>query len=300
MVRGLQQKRLQSYDGTELCYYIGGSGPAVVLANGLGGPVPAYQYIIEQLIGEYTVLTWDYRGMFGSGHPQASSDLSVHHQVGDMQALMKREGIGQAVIVGWSMGVQVCCEYTYQNPAQVAGMVLLCGVAGSPFKTLPGGALVGRAIPSLMKIGKVSAKPLGALSRRLTQWKGFVPLMQKFGAIAPSLDSELFGDIAQEFAGMDMAVYCETLKQLGEHDGYGNLPSVRVPTLLVAGDKDVMTPKSAAQRMQSEIPGAVLAVVRGGTHYTPVEFPGRVGKEIDVFLRGVEGFEPASCRMSMS
>ncbi|MBL4634975.1 MAG: alpha/beta hydrolase [Kofleriaceae bacterium] len=300
MVRGLQQKRLQSYDGTELCYYIGGSGPAVVLANGLGGPVPAYKYIIEQLISEYTVLTWDYRGMFGSGQPVVSGDLSVYHQVGDMRALMESEGIGQAVIVGWSMGVQVCCEYTYQNPAQVAGMVLLCGVAGVPFKTLPGGALVGRAIPSLLNVGKMSAKPLGALSQRLTQWKGFVPMMQKLGAIAPSLDSELFGDIAQEFAGMDMGVYCETLKQLGEHDGYDNLSSVRVPTLLVAGDKDLMTPKTAAQRMQSEIPGAKLAVVSGGTHYTPVEFPDRVGKEIDDFLRGVEGFEPASCRMSMS
>lgn len=300
MVSGLERKRLTSTDGTELCYYVGGNGPAVVLANGLGGPLPSYRYIVEQLLGEYTIVSWDYRGMFGSGPPPNAKDLSVEHQVSDMRELLAAEAIEQAVIVGWSMGVQVCCEYIYQNPAQVAGMVLLCGVAGSPFATLPGGALLGRAIPPLMNVGKRGARPLGALSQRLTRWKGFVPMMQRLGAIAPGLDSELFEDIAKEFASMDMAVYCETLKQLGAHDGYGNLSSVDVPTLLVAGDKDVMTPKSAALRMQSAISQSRLAVVEGGTHYTPVEFPERVGREIDAFLRGVEGFEPAACRLDMS
>ena len=95
MGASLEQKRLTSFDGTEISYHVGGSGPAVVLANGLGGPLPAYRYIIEQLIPDYRVLTWDYRGLYNSGTPPQKNDLSVEHSVEDMHCLMAEEGLIQ-------------------------------------------------------------------------------------------------------------------------------------------------------------------------------------------------------------
>ena len=98
MLEGLQQKRLSSYDGTDLCYYTGGTGPAVVLANGLGGPIGSYRHIVEQLGSDYKVLTWDYRGLYGSGRPSDASAVSMDHQIRDLELLMAEEGIDQAVI----------------------------------------------------------------------------------------------------------------------------------------------------------------------------------------------------------
>lgn len=296
MATALQRKYLTSYDGTELCYHTGGSGPAVVLANGLGGPLASYRHIIEQLQCDYKILTWDYRGLYGSGRPPDVSDVGMDHHLRDMELLMEVEGIDHAIVVGWSMGVQVGFEFYRRHPEQVAGLFMLCGVAGSPFRTVPGAPVAGSAIPTLMNLGKRRAKSISQIAGMVTRWKGLVPLLQRAGVVAPSLDMNIFRDIATEFASLDVEVYCETLKQLGDHDAYSVLPEIRVPTLLLAGTKDVMTPRSVSERMHRAIDDCRLVVVEGGTHYTPVEFPDRVGDALDSFLEEIAGFEPARSR----
>lgn len=300
MIPGLEEKRLSSYDGTDLCYYTGGSGPAVILANGLGGPIGSYRHIVSQLGPDYKVLTWDYRGLYGSGRPADLAAVSMDHQIRDLELLMAAEGIDNAILVGWSMGVQVAFEFCQRHPSSVAGLVMLCGVAGSPFRTLRGLPMAHRVVPSMMSLGRRNAQAVSQVGRRLTQWRGLVPLMQRLGVVAPRLDSDVFREITSAFASLDVEVYCETLRQLGEHDAYCTLKDIRVPTLLVAGDKDLMTPRRVSERMQGEIDNCRLVVVPGGTHYTPVEFPEMIAAELDVFLRGIVGFEPAACRQRRS
>ncbi len=157
-----------------------------------------------------------------------------------------------------------------------------------------------RFIPPVMQLGKRSAWAVSQFGRRVTKWQGLVPLMQRAGVVAPSLDMDVFRAITSEFASLDVEIYCETLRQLGEHDAYGMLGDIRVPTLLIAGDKDMMTPRAVSERMQSEIADCRLVVVPGGTHYTPVEFPEMVASELDRFLRRVAGYEPAAYRQSLS
>jgi pimeloyl-ACP methyl ester carboxylesterase len=57
-----------------------------------------------------------------------------------------------------------------------------------------------------------------------------------------------------------------------------------VPTAIITGDRDLLTPLVTSERMQRLIPGATLRVLRGGTHYTPVEFPSEVGDEVEALL----------------
>ncbi len=300
MHHALQTRRLTSFDGTELCYYTGGSGPAVVLANGLGGPVASYRHVLAELGSDYRILSWDYRGLYGSGRPRNRGHLGMDHHIRDMEVLMAAEGISEAIVVGWSMGVQVGFEFYRRHPDQVAGMVMLCGVAGAPFETVPGGRLAGSLIAPLMQLGKRNARAVQLLSRRVGSWRGLVPLMQKAGIVAPSLDMDVFRDIVRDFSAMDMEIYCETLRQLGHHDARDVPPSVQVPTLLIAGDRDLMTPRTVSERIHSEIDDCHLVVVEGGTHYTPVEFPDQVRSEISRFLGRVEGYQPASYRRNFA
>lgn len=296
----MQQKRLSSYDGTDLCYYTGGKGPAVILANGLGGPFSSYRHIVSQLRCDYKLLSWDYRGTFRSQRPRELAAVSVDHHIRDMELLMEVEGIDEAVVLGWSMGVQVALEFYRRHPERVAGLVMLCGVAGAPFASLRGVPMPTRVMPPLIELGKRNAALVGRIAQLVTGWRGFLPLMQRVGLAAPSVDREVFREISQDFASVDVEVYCETLKQLGDHDARSVLQAVRVPTLLVSGDRDRMTPRSASERMHAQIDGSRLVVIEGGTHYTPVEFPERVATALDSFLREVAGYEPAPCRQSYS
>ncbi len=300
MLDALQKRRLTSFDGTELCYYTGGSGPAVVLANGLGGPLGSYRHVLAELGADYKILSWDYRGLYGSGRPPQRDALSMDHHIRDMEVIMAEEGVDEAIVVGWSMGVQVGFEFYRRHPDQVAALVMLCGVAGAPFKTVPGGPAAGSLISPLMQLGKRNSRALQVLSRRVGNWKGLVPLLQKAGFVAGSLDMDVFRQIVQDFAAMDMEIYCETLRQLGRHDARDVPKSVEVPTLLIAGERDLLTPLQVSERIHSEIDDCRLVVVKGGTHYTPVEFPDQVRSELNTFLRRVAGYEPVSCRQGVA
>jgi pimeloyl-ACP methyl ester carboxylesterase len=75
------------------------------------------------------------------------------------------------------------------------------------------------------------------------------------------------------------------VRSLGEHDAARVLEKIRVPTLVIAGDRDAFTPRQLAQQMARRIPRGELLLVRGATHYTAVEFPELVNLRIEKFFR---------------
>jgi pimeloyl-ACP methyl ester carboxylesterase len=82
-----------------------------------------------------------------------------------------------------------------------------------------------------------------------------------------------------------MEPFFRNLRAIGEHDAGDVLEAVDLPTLVVTGDRDLMTPVALAQQMARKIPTAEILVVRGGTHYTAVEYPELVSLRIERFFR---------------
>lgn len=292
MVPGIEHRRLVSYDGTELAYQVRGSGPPIVLANGLGGTYAAFRHIYAALEHDYRILCWDYRGLYDSGPPPKRHHLGMDHQVRDLEILLDHEGIDRAVCIGWSMGVQVNFELAKRSPERVAGIVAINGTAGRPFDTAMASRLARHVIPMLLTAAKRQSRLIGMAAQHAVAWDGLVPLMQRFGFVGETLDEEVFRDVAEGVAYLDIGLYCETLAQLGEHDARDVLSSLRVPVLIITGEKDRMTPEATARAMHHAIRGARLVVIAGGTHYTPVEYPGLVTEELLAFLERVPGWEP--------
>src|SRR5207237_4049081 len=94
-----------------------------------------------------------------------------------------------------------------------------------------------------------------------------------FGMVSETIDMDVFRDLAAGFGTVDWRVYSDLLHRLGEHDAEDALAFVKVPTAIVTGDRDILTPPFTAERMHRAIPGSRLVVIKGGTHYTPVEYP---------------------------
>src|SRR3569623_3517701 len=80
MVPGIQLGLIAARDGTRIGYQVRGEGPAVVLANGLGGTYLAIRYLYAAL-GAYKTICWDYRGLYTSGPASAPTANTVVHPV---------------------------------------------------------------------------------------------------------------------------------------------------------------------------------------------------------------------------
>lgn len=281
----VEERRAVSFDGTELAYHVTGEGPPIVLANGLGGSWKAWKHQIAYLSDRYRFISWDYRGLYRSGPPGDPDALGIDAQVKDVLAVLEAENVDRTAVLGWSMGVQVALELFRVEPERVSSLVLVNGVAGRPWETVLDLDAMKHVVPRALGVARAMPGFVGSLTRRVTSWPETVGWAKRLGLAGRTLDEDLWADLAGSFQDLDMDVYVRTLEKLGLHDAWATLDQVDIPTLVVAGDRDLFTPRSAAERMVRAIRGAELLVVPGGTHYVAVEYPELVNLRIEKFLR---------------
>ncbi|HVJ20676.1 MAG TPA: alpha/beta hydrolase [Polyangiaceae bacterium] len=280
----IERQDVTAQDGAKLRAYVAGKeGPTLVLASGLGGPVSAWRYQIAHFARQYRVVSWDYRGLFGSALARPDDPVDVAIQASDLERVLDHLGTKQAIVVGWSMGVQVALEHYRRRPERTTHLVLINGTAGRPFEgvLMPG---AGRLLPPLLRRAHYFHRAGGRLLRRAARTRAALDVVQRMGSLTTALPPDLLEELALEFAEIDLGVYLRTLRALGEHDAHPELGDVNVPALVIAGGRDVFTPKEQAERMARAMERSELVVVPGATHYTATEFPDVVNQRIEAFL----------------
>ena len=287
----VEEHKIPSFDGTEIAYHTAGEGPVVLLANGLGGSWKAWTHQISYLQDRYRFVSWDYRGMYRSATPANRDALRVEDHVKDALAILAAEKIDRCAILGWSMGVQVALELFRVAPEKVAALALVNGVAGRPWETVADLKGLEHVLPKVLGAAQTVPGIIQALTRRVVTWPETVAWAKRIGLASKTLDDEVFSEIAQTFKDLDMSVYISILEKLGEHDAWGVLDTIDVPTLIVAGERDLFTPRSAAERMSEMVRGAEFLAVPGATHYLAVEYPELLNLRLEKFFRE-RGYSP--------
>ncbi len=290
---------VRGHDGTELMGYDcgGGPGPTLVLANGLGGNIDAWRYFTDFFGPKHRIVSWDYRGLYRSG-PAAGSDYSVATHADDGIAVMDALGVDKAILVGWSMGVQVSFEMVRRHAARVVGLVMINGTFGRPLatafapllKTSPIKPLIPAILRGLEAVAFL-AEPAQPYAQRVVQIKASLAVLKALGMVSQTLDDKMFVELATQVAGLNMPRYMAILNSLGDHCAEAILPQIDRPTLIISGDRDLFTPVQQSREMVRRIPEAELLVIPSGTHYTPLEFPELIHLRVQKFLRERLGFD---------
>ncbi|MCX5748032.1 MAG: alpha/beta hydrolase [Proteobacteria bacterium] len=287
----VEQRHLVMRDGTRIGYQLRGEhGPCVVLANGLGGTYIAFRALYEALEG-YRVLCWDYRGLYSSSPPTKRVANTVAHQVDDLIEILDHEQLGDVVIVGWSMGVQVAFEAIRRHRVRIKGVLAINGTYGRAFKTVMGSRLIGQMIPTMLRLVKAQAGLVGRATKVVAGSDALINAMKRFGLVSQTIDVEIFRTVAAGFQTIDWVIYSDLLARLDEHDAEDVLATIDVPVAIVPGDKDLMTPPTTAEHLHRKIPGSRMVVIEGGTHYTPVEYPAILADELHRLLDRVNGWQ---------
>ncbi|MBS1118745.1 MAG: Alpha/beta hydrolase [Deltaproteobacteria bacterium] len=290
----IEQRHVLAVDGTRIGYQVVGDGPCIVLANGLGGTYVAFRYLYEALAQyQYKVICWDYRGLYSSGAPADPRANTIAHHVADLMAILVQEQVDDFVLVGWSMGVQVGFESIKRHPERVRGLYAINGTYGRAFRTVMGSRLIGQTIPMLLRLVRAQAALVGRASKRVAGSNALIGAMKRVGIVSQTIDIEIFREVAAGFQSIDWVIYSDLLNRLDEHDAEDILADVAIPVTIVTGDKDLMTPPATAEHIHRLIPGSRMVVIKGGTHYTPVEYPEILVDELGRLLDRVSGWERA-------
>jgi pimeloyl-ACP methyl ester carboxylesterase len=276
-------------DGAPLAGYQGGTkGPVLVLANGLGGPVSAFRYQLAHFQDRYRILTWDYRGLYGSRSAEPPARVDIGAQADDLEDLLAAAAVDRAIFVGWSMGVQVVLELCARRPELATALVLINGTYRQPFSSLrvPGSGLF---LPGLVERAREHHELGERLVRRLSRSRLAAEWVRRLRLVSPSLSTDELLDLASEFETIDLEVYLRTLGELHRHDASRGLSGLDARALVVTGARDPLYSPRVARELAGRLRRSELYVVPEATHYAPVEYPRQLNERIDRFLSGEAG-----------
>ena len=163
----------------------------------------------------------------------------------------------------------------------------MLGAAGGLMKSFLG---IGDKIMPLLRgwlaVGASQPRLAETILRTTLRLPGVFAATKALGVVHPDLcPKEEFEPYFAHLRQLDLRVYFALAQDLLTHDASDLLPSIRLPTLVVAGERDLFTPLSRSQELASAIAGAELLVLRGGSHAALVEQPDLINLTLEKFLR---------------
>ena len=273
-------------DGAVLSWRVDGNGPALLCSNGIGVSTFFWRRLAEHFARTHTVVTWDYRGHGRSPVPEHPEGVTVAQCARDLWIVAERAGVREAVLLGHSMGAQVSLEAYRLRPGGVRAFVPVLGAAGGVFSSFIGGPSLTPVLTFLLEIGSRNAALAQKALRAIVKLPGVWQAVRSLRMIHPDLSPrEDFEPYCAHLEQLDLRAYLALARDLLSHDASPMLAEVHVPTLVIAGDRDLFTPVARSRELASRIPGAELLVVRGGTHAALVEQPELIALAVEKFLR---------------
>jgi len=281
----IRESQVAGRDGTPIGWREAGAGaPAVLLSDGIGCAGFIWKRLLPALARRHRVLHWNYRGHGRSGRPADLARTTLADCVDDLLAVLDAAGEARAVLAGHSMGVQVCLEAHRRAPERVAALLLLCGSPARPLETFHGSRTLARVFPLLRDavlafpgLARVAFRQL--LPNEITLQLGLWLEVNRSLVRRQDLKTYL-----EDASRVDPEVFVRMLDSAGALDASDHLPAVRVPTLVVGGERDTFTPVELSHRMANAIPGAEFLLLPAGSHMGPLEHPELVELRVERFL----------------
>jgi 3-oxoadipate enol-lactonase len=231
----------------------GGPGPVLVLLHEGVGDSRMWDPVWPDLTAVCRAIRYDVRGYGRS--PAATCEYTL---LADLLAVLDQFGVGSAHLAGCSMGGGTAVEFALAEPGRAESLVLLCpGINGYPWPDEPEAEA---EFDALTAAGDEDAAVAACL--RLWGAAGVTPFVTELARSAVRA-----GPNEEQFQRAGEPVF----DRLGE---------IRVPTVLMVGDKDLPALIESNEEAARRIPGCRLIRMPGVDHYPTVREPKFVAQTI--------------------
>ena len=241
--------------------------PVVLLLHGLGATGDSWQLQFPALIDAgYRVLAPDMRGFGKSTYPGGVNNSLVMAK--DMVALMDNLVIRSAHIIGISMGGTVALQMILNQPSRVDTLVLTNTFA--------------KLRPRKLSLWFFYAVRLALIHIfGITKQADFVA-----SRLFPEPDKAYLGKVFKDqVIQSNLAGYRSTMRSYAKFDLSEQIESIRVPTLIITGERDTIVPPEMQIDLANQIPNAKHTFIPNAGHAVCVEKPDEYNRVILDFLQ---------------
>ncbi len=237
----------------------------IVFLHGMGSNGRDWKYQIEHFREHSPVVTIDLRGHGNSaGH---DGEFSIPQFRDDVVYTLDHLGIQQAHLVGLSLGGAVAADVGLEYPGRVASLTLVNA-------------------PMELKPHSLKDFVMGVQRLSMALFCSRAYLAKVMGAkLFPKPEQEsLRQSLADSFEELHRWAYIRTLFSLARLNLRDRLEELRMPTLVISGDRDYW-PVAEKQADAQRIPQGSFVLIEDSGHATPADQPARFNDQLANFLR---------------
>lgn len=227
-----------------------------VFIPGSGGDHTLWLYVLNELKDDFNLLAIELPGHGSSG---GKGEEEVGAYVDWVRDILAAFEVTKPILVGHSLGAAIALTFAIRYPEKISAAVAIGGGARMPVNTM----ILDSIHKDLKGLMAFTAKIAVAKKNR----EQLTPILT---ARSPNPDT-LYGDFKA----------CDRL------DLDNDLGRIKIPTLIVCGTEDKMTPPELSQAMQEKIPGSRLALIPETGHMVMLEEPHRLAEILGSFARGI-------------
>ncbi len=237
----------------ELNYESTGGGTPLILTHGLGDDLDYWDGVVEAFARYHRVVRWDVRGFGRSDKPPGPYSPSM--LAGDLGGLLDALSLERVHLVGISMGGVIAQRFALDHSGRLRSLVLVStsSEVGS------------QATANWQRLADKVERD-GFDPRTADASRSFSPA---FGARHP----ELVRAMAARTAANDPAAYAAAARAVSDYRWTAELTRVTVPTLILQGLDDQLTPPGGSVKMSRALPHARLLMIPETGHNLPLEQP---------------------------
>ena len=259
-------------NGQLLYYEIDGEGPPLVLVMGIGYDATLWSLAqVPALSRHFRVITFDNRDVGRSS--KASAAYTIADMADDVAGLMDALDVGRAHLLGLSMGGMIAQQLALRHAGRLDRLVLTsCGaapgrVAFDPIRTF-----------DWVKANDESGQEFAA--QQFT-WLFSTAFLRHREAVQQTLAL-----LSSNPNPVGPEAYHRQAQAYLQYDALDRLGDIKAPTLVVAGEQDLLTPPWVCREVASKIPGARFEVIKGdgASHLVPIERPDDFNQLVVRFL----------------
>jgi 3-oxoadipate enol-lactonase len=250
-------------EGGKIYFEVAGSGHPLVLIHGGQMDSRMWDEQFTLFSKTYRVIRYDYRG-FGKS-PAATKVFAGED---DLAALLKYLGVKKAYIVGLSLGGRVAIDFALAHPDMADAIVPVApGLSGAHFSD----------DPSFMESWRAA---------QAGDWQRVAELWLKSGYMAPAMENSKIAPRLRQLATEDAHENLDNgaLERVLYPPAIERLPDIKVPTLVIVGNRDVVDIHAICGLLYARVPGVKEIVIHNSGHIVNMEQPEEFNRAVLDFL----------------
>lgn len=259
--------------------------PVLIFNYGLVCSNHHWKYQIEHFDNKgFQIVLHDYRGHFQSSGSQDLEKITFQQMAKDINDLCSFLKIEKAIMLGHSMGVNICLQLAKDYPDLVSEMVLISGTF-MPVKDIMFDTNIMEFLTPLAMAG---LEKYPEFMKKIWSTGGVNPLVKEIihttGFNRQKVSKEFIEIYLNRMGQLGVDMFFQLFKEMTRQNITSSLGQMKIPTLIMGGHNDNVIPNHLQRTLASLIPNSETYFLKTGSHVPQADFPELLNERIELFI----------------